>query len=202
MVGWSIILYSNQIHRPIRARYFTLGNTSVRKKQHSPNLQVVKMSKNNLKERTLVIIKPDALQRHLLGEIVSRFERKGLKIAGMKMMRLSDILLNKHYRHHKDKVFFVGLKKFMKSAPVIVTVLEGLEAIRVVRLVVGPTSGRNADAGSIRGDLCISTQTNIVHASDSSKSAKAEIKRFFKTKELFNYKIADFDFVYGEEERS
>lgn len=160
------------------------------------------MSKNKLRERTLVIIKPDALQRHLLGEIVGRFERKGLKMVGMKMVRLSDVLLNKHYQHHKDKAFFAGLKRFMKSAPVVVIVLEGLEAIKVVRLIVGPTSGRNADAGSIRGDLSISTQANIVHASDSLKTARLEIKRFFSKKELFNYKIADFDFVYGEEERS
>lgn len=155
----------------------------------------------NLKERTLVIIKPDALQRNLLGEITGRFERKGLKIVGMKMMQLSDILLNKHYQHHKDKPFFESLKNFMKSAPVVVMVLEGLEAIRVMRLIVGPTSGRNADAGSIRGDLCISTQANIVHASDAVESAKQEIKRFFKQGEIFDYQKADFNFTYGEEER-
>ena len=154
-----------------------------------------------LKERTLVIIKPDALQRNLLGEITGRFERKGLKIVGMKMIQLSDILLNRHYQHHKDKPFFESLKNFMKSSPVVVVVLEGLEAIRVPRLIVGPTSRPNADAGSIRGDLCISTQANIVHASDSVESAKVEIKRFFKPGELFDYQKADFHFTYGEEER-
>ncbi|MDP3954589.1 MAG: nucleoside-diphosphate kinase [bacterium] len=159
------------------------------------------MNKFNLKEKTLIIIKPDALQRNLIGEIVGRFERKGLKIIGMKMIKLSDLLLNKHYAHHKDKFFFTGLKNFMKSSPVVIMVLEGLEAVSVTRLIVGPTSGRKADAGSIRGDLCISTQTNIVHASDSVSTARQEIKRFFKSVELFNYKKMDFEFVYGEEER-
>lgn len=160
------------------------------------------MNDLNLKERTLIIIKPDALQRNLMGEIIGRFERKGLKIVGMKMMRFSDILLNKHYQHHKDKSFFSGLKNFMKSAPVVVMVLEGLEAISVIRLIVGSTSGWQADAGSIRGDLCISTQANIIHASDSLKTARQEIKRFFRPSELFNYQKTDFGFIYGEEERS
>ncbi|MDO8494970.1 MAG: nucleoside-diphosphate kinase [bacterium] len=155
-----------------------------------------------MKERTLVIIKPDALQRNLLGEIVGRFEKKGLKIVGLKMVRLSDVLLNEHYGHHKDKPFFTGLKNFMKSAPVVVMVAEGLEAIQVTRVIVGPTSGRVALGGTIRGDLCISTQANIVHASDSLVAARAEIKRFFTPRELFDYQKADFHFTYGEEERA
>lgn len=156
----------------------------------------------NLKERTLVIIKPDALQRNLLGEIVGRFEKKGLKIVGMKMARLSDVVLNEHYDHHKNKPFFSGLKNFMKSAPVVVLALEGLEAIQVTRAIVGPTSGRVAPGGTIRGDLCVSTQANIVHTSDSLKSARDEIKRFFSRRELFDYAKADFHFTYGEEERT
>ncbi|PJE51311.1 MAG: nucleoside-diphosphate kinase [Candidatus Yanofskybacteria bacterium CG10_big_fil_rev_8_21_14_0_10_36_16] len=159
------------------------------------------MAKFDLKEKTLVIMKPDALQRNLLGEIIGRFERKGLKIVGMKMVKLSDVLLDKHYAHHKDKPFFVTLKRFMQSAPVVMMVLEGIEAVKVVRLIVGPTSGREADAGSIRGDLAISFQTNIVHASDSISTAKQEVKRFFKPSEIFDYKKMDFEFVYGEEER-
>lgn len=156
----------------------------------------------NLKERTLVIIKPDALQRNLLGEIMARFEKKGLKIVALKMMRLSDVVLNKHYGHHKDKPFFTGLKNFMKSAPVVVMVLEGLEAIQITRVMVGPTSGRVAPGGTIRGDLCVSTQTNMVHASDSLSLARDEIKRFFSRQELFDYQKADFHFTYGEEERT
>jgi len=152
-------------------------------------------------EKTLIIIKPDALQRNLLGEIIARFERKGLRITGLKMIKLEDALLDEHYCHHKGKPFFESLKKFMKSAPVIVIVLSGLNAINAVRLIVGPTKGYEADAGSIRGDFSISGQANIVHASDSSETAEAEIKRFFKPDELFEYKRADFEFIYGEEER-
>jgi nucleoside-diphosphate kinase len=153
-------------------------------------------------ERSLVIIKPDALQRNLMGEIIGRFEKKGLKIIGMKMAQLEDVLLEEHYSHHKDKPFFASLKKFMKSSPVVAIALEGLEAISAIRLIVGPTKGRAADAGSIRGDLGMSGQANLVHASDGPETAEAEIKRFFKDDELFNYSKGDWEWVYGEEERS
>ena len=136
-------------------------------------------------EKTLIIIKPDALQRNLLGEIISRFEKKGLKVMAMKMVQLEDALLAEHYSHHKDKPFFQSLKNFMKSSPVIVVVLSGIRALEAVRLIVGPTKGYQADAGSIRGDLSISGQANMVHASDSLESAEAEIKRFFKPEEIF-----------------
>lgn len=119
---------------------------------------------------------------------------------GMKMTKLSDVLLNKHYAHHKDKSFFTSLKRYMKTAPVLLVALEGLEAVNVTRLIVGPTSGRAADAGSIRGDLSMSVQANIVHASDSVASSRAEIKRFFKSEGLFNYRRNDFNFIYSEEE--
>lgn len=153
------------------------------------------------KEQTLIIIKPDALQRSLMGEIINRFERKGLKIVGMKMVQLEDVLLDEHYCHHKGKPFFESLKKFMKSAPVVVLVLSGINAVKATRLIVGATKGYEADAGTIRGDLSISGQANIVHASDSSENAEGEIKRFFKLDELFEYKKIDYEFVYGEEER-
>jgi len=153
-------------------------------------------------EKILVIIKPDALQRNLLGKIIERFEQKGLKIIGLKMVQLSDVLLDEHYNHHKDKPFFRGLKSFMISSPVVVMILEGLEAVAVVRLLCGVTSGRKADIGSIRGDFSMSTQTNIVHASDSVETAEKEIWRFFNTDEIFDYKKIDFEHVYGEEERN
>jgi len=152
-------------------------------------------------ERTLIIVKPDALQRNLLGEIIHRFERKGLKLTGLKMMSIDDLKVSEHYSHHVDKPFFTSLKQFMQSAPVVVMVLEGLEAIQAVRLIVGPTKGRIADAGSIRGDFAMSTQCNIVHASDSSENAEKEIYRFFNEDELFSYKKIDFEFIYGEDER-
>lgn len=152
-------------------------------------------------ERTLIIVKPDAIERNLLGEIISRFEKKGLKIIGLKMMELGDVIIEEHYIHHKDKPFFAGLKKFMQSSPVVVMALEGNRAVSAVRLIVGPTKGYEADAGSIRGDFSISGQTNIVHASDSQETAKKEIERFFKKDELFAYKKIDELFLTAEDER-
>lgn len=152
-------------------------------------------------EKTLIIIKPDAMQRNLLGEIISRFERKGLKISGLKMMAIDDLKIGEHYEHHKNKPFFDGLKKYMQSAPVVAIVLSGLNAVAATRLIVGPTKGYEADAGSIRGDFSMSGQCNIVHASDSAESAEKEIYRFFNEDELFDYKRIDFEFIYGEDER-
>ena len=143
-------------------------------------------------ERTLILIKPDALQRNLMGEIISRFERKGLKIVGMKMITLDDAVLDEHYAHHKDKSFFSDLKNFMKSSPVVAFVLEGPNVIRAVRIIVGATQPAEADAGSIRGDLSISASgANLVHASDSAETAEEEIKRFFNQDELFSYAKID-----------
>lgn len=148
-------------------------------------------------ERTLVIIKPDALQRNLIGEIISRFERKGLKIVGCKMMRLDDAILAEHYSHHKDKPFFGSLKEYMKHSPVIVIVLEGEDAVQGVRLISGATKGVDADAGTIRGDLAMSNQ-NLVHASDSKESAEREIERFFDKDELFSYRKLDECMIYED----
>lgn len=152
-------------------------------------------------QRSLIIVKPDALQRNLLGEIINRFERKGLKLVGLKMISVDDVLIDDHYKHHRDKPFFEGLKKYMQSSPVVVLVVEGFEAIDAIRLIVGPTKGREADAGSIRGDFAMSVQYNIVHASDSPESASEEIYRFFNEDELFDYKKIDTEMVYGEDER-
>lgn len=147
-------------------------------------------------ERTLIIIKPDALQRNLIGEIIARFEKKGLKIVGMKMMNLHDELLDAHYAHHKDKAFFDDLKMFMKSSPVVVMVLEGGKgSVEGVRLIVGATKGVDADAGTIRGDLAMTNQ-NLIHASDTPENAELEIYRFFNEDELFEYKKLDEMMVY------
>lgn len=151
-------------------------------------------------EKTLIIIKPDALQRSLMGEVISRFEKKGLRIVGLKMISLGDAIIDEHYRHLKEKPFFGRIKEFMKSAPVIVVALSGINAVSASRLIVGPTKGYEADAGSIRGDFSISGQTNIVHASDNLEAAKEEIKRFFKSEELFEYQRVDFPFIYGSDE--
>lgn len=151
-------------------------------------------------ERTLVILKPDCLQRNLLGEILHRFERKGLKIVGLKMATLSDSKVEEHYEHHKTKPFFPVLKSFMQSAPVVMAVLEGLEAVETVRFITGETKGRTADAGTIRGDFAMSMQANIVHASDSVENGVAEVKRFFADDEIFAYNKADEQLVYSQDE--
>jgi len=156
---------------------------------------------SKIKAKTLVLLKPDALQRNLLGEIISRFERKGLKIVGLKMIQLEDILLEEHYSHLKDKPFFSGIKNYMKSAPVVALVLEGLEAVEVVRNLCGPTSGRQAPAGTIRGDFSVSVQTNIVHASDSEAAAEKEVWRFFNRDEIFDFNKIDQTFIYAPDER-
>ncbi len=153
-------------------------------------------------ERTLIIIKPDAMQRALLGEIMSRFENKGLKIIGMKMMQLDRDILSKHYAKHADKPFFDSLARSMSYSPVIVMVLAGIRAIKATRLIVGPTRGYEADAGSIRGDLSISGQSNLVHASDPEEDPEGEIALFFKPEEIYPHKRIDFEILYGDEERS
>lgn len=147
-------------------------------------------------QRTLILMKPDALQRDLVGEIIHRFERKGLKIVGMKMIQLRDAVLDTHYAHIADKPFYADVKQFMMSSPVIAIVLEGFEAVSAVRLILGPTKGYEADAGSIRGDLSIAVASNLVHASDSLDNAQAEIDRFFDQTELFEYEKITDKFFY------
>lgn len=156
------------------------------------------MSQENV-ERSLIIIKPDAIQRSLAGEIISRFERKGLKIIGMKMLKASETLLEEHYEHIADKPFFAGIKKFMMHSPVIVMAVEGSRAVDAIRIIVGPTKSYEADAGSLRGDFALSIQSNIVHASDSVENGIAEVERFFTDDELFSYpKVTDV-MVFSDE---
>lgn len=150
-------------------------------------------------EKTLIILKPDAVHRGLMGEIIGRFERKGLKIVGMKMMQLEDALLEAHYAHIADKPFFAGIKTFMKTSPVVVMALSGINAVGATRLIVGPTKAYEGAAGTIRGDLSLSTQSNLVHASDSIENGTLEVGRFFKEDELFTYKRNDFDYINAEE---
>ena len=149
-------------------------------------------------EKTLIIIKPDALQRNLVGDIIGRFEKKGLKIVGMKMMELDDLKLDEHYAHHKDKPFFASLKKFMKVSPVVIIALEGQDAIQSVRLLTGDTKGSDADAGTIRGDFAISVQNNLIHASDGLEAAEKELDRFFGKDELYDYNRIDEIMVFED----
>lgn len=151
-------------------------------------------------EKTLVILKPCTIQRGLIGEIVSRFEKKGLRLAGMKMTWLCDALLSEHYAHLKDKPFFQRIKDAMSVCPVLVCCWEGVDAIRVVRMLAGATNGRNAEPGTIRGDYSMSVQENIVHASDSPETAAVEIARFFSEGEIFDYKLNNLLSLYANDE--
>ncbi|VVC03526.1 Nucleoside diphosphate kinase [Candidatus Burarchaeum australiense] len=138
-------------------------------------------------ERTLIILKPDCVKKGLVGEVLKRFELATLKLAGLKMKKLNKKILEEHYAHHKDKPFFKGLAKFMKSSPVVFVVVEGENAVAAVRDMAGPTDSKQAPKGTIRGDYGEDIQVNVIHASDSLETANAEIARFFKKSELFDY---------------
>jgi nucleoside-diphosphate kinase len=151
-------------------------------------------------ERTLVLIKPDAIQRGLIGKIISRFEDKGLKLVGIKLMNLGEPLLNEHYAHLADKPFFPGTRAFMQSTPVVAICVEGLDSVDTVRRLCGITKSREAQPGTIRGDLAMSVQANLVHASDSLETAQKEVARFFGASELFEYDSAQTSVVYSQDE--
>jgi nucleoside-diphosphate kinase len=138
-------------------------------------------------QKTLLIIKPDAVGRRLAGRIISRLEEKNLAIVGMKMIRFTRALAAKHYREHKNKPFYPGLVEFITGGPVIVLVAEGMEAIEVCRRLVGATNGRQADPGTIRGDYGMSARFNLIHASDSPAAARREIALYFKRGEIVRY---------------
>ncbi len=152
-------------------------------------------------EKTVVLFKPDAINRGVVGEIIDRFENKGLKMVGAKMMALDKTIIDEHYSHLTDKPFYPSYRDFMQKAPVLILALEGNDAVSVVRMMAGPTSGPEAGPGTIRGDYSISKGYNIVHASDSVEAAENELKRFFKDEELFEYQRADWEMVYAEDER-
>lgn len=149
---------------------------------------------------TLAILKPSAIQRGILGEVISRFEKKGLQIVGMKMLNLTDNQLKIHYSHLVDKPYYGRIKDSMQASPVIVMALKGVDAVNVVRKIAGATNGREAAPGTIRGDFSISVQENIVHTSDSIDTAVIELKRFFKTDEIFNYSQFNIKSIYAGDE--
>jgi nucleoside-diphosphate kinase len=151
-------------------------------------------------EQTLVIIKPSAVERGLIGEIITRFQRKGLNIAGLKMMQLGEDILREHYAHLVDRPFFPWILASMMATPVIVVCVKGTDAVNVVRMMTGATNGCKAAPGTIRGDFSVSSQENIVHASDSVENAEIEIKRFFKPEEIFDYTSRSIDFIYAPDE--
>jgi nucleoside-diphosphate kinase len=138
-------------------------------------------------ERSFVMFKPDCLERKLLGRILARFEDKGLRLLAMKMLRVTAALSRQHYAEHVAKPFYPALEQFITGAPVVATVMEGPEAVRVIREILGATSGLKATAGTIRGDYSSSRQMNLVHASDSPESAAREIAIYFKADELLSW---------------
>lgn len=138
-------------------------------------------------QQTLVLLKPDALERGLVGEIISRLEGRGLKIVAMKMIWVDEALAKRHYAVHEGKPFFEGLVEFITSSPIITAVFEGEDAVAVVRNAMGDTDPARAAPGTIRGDLAQDIGRNLVHGSDSEETAEEEIKLFFSQKEIFNY---------------
>ena len=151
-------------------------------------------------ERTLVLLKPDCVQRRLMGKIISRFEDKGLNVVAMKMMQVTPELAKQHYAEHVEKPFYPGLEKFITGAPVVAMVIEGLEAIRVVRDMLGATSGLKAAAGTIRGDYSSSRQMNLVHASDGPEAAQREQELYFAANEICAYTPTLVDWLKAGDE--
>jgi len=149
-------------------------------------------------ERTLIIIKPDAVQRHMAGEVIKRFEKKGFKLVAAKFIQVSKELAGQLYAVHHDKPFYEGLIKYICSAPVIVMVWQAEGIINMARKMLGATFGYEAQPGTIRGDFGCSQRHNLVHGSDSPESAEQEIKIFFNPDEIIDYKLADEYWLYGE----
>ena len=147
-------------------------------------------------EQTLIILKPDAVQRGLIGKILTRFEEKGLKVVGAKFMQISQDLAATHYADHKERPFYAGLVSFMTSSPVLVLVLEGVGAIAMCRSMMGATFGSQAAAGTIRGDFGVSNSFNLIHGSDSQEAATKELGLFFNDGEIISWNRANEGWVY------
>jgi len=147
-------------------------------------------------ERTFLMIKPDGVQRGLIGEVIRRVEQKGLKIVGMKMLRISRELAEKHYEEHRGKEFYEPLISYITSSPVVAMVIEGKNAVQIVRKMIGATNPLEASPGTIRGDLGVEIGRNVVHASDSLSSAEREISLYFSEDEIVEYKRIDEEWLY------
>ncbi len=148
-------------------------------------------------QRTLILLKPDCVERRQVGEVIRRFEAKGLKIVGMKFRKLARELLEEHYAEHREKPFFDGVVSFVTSGPVVAMCLEGQNAIAVSRSMIGATRSYEAAPGSIRGDLGLSGQFNLIHGSDSPESAERELKLWFRPEELVDYELPDEKWLNG-----
>jgi len=155
------------------------------------------VGREKMTERTLIIIKPDAIQRHLAGRIISRFEQKGFKLVAAKFIRVSEEQARRLYAVHAGKPFFEGLVAYLCSAPVLATVWQSQGVIAMARKLIGATFGYEAQAGTIRGDYCSSRGYNLVHGSDSVESAEREIEILFRSEEIIDYELADQRWLYG-----
>ena len=151
-----------------------------------------------MKQMSFVMLKPDAVLRRLIGKTVSRFEERGLKVTAAKIMIINKNLAEKHYSEHSQKPFFRDLVDYITSGPVLAMVIEGEECITLIRKMVGVTNPKDAELGTIRGDYAIDTGRNIIHASDSTKSAKREINLFFNDSEIYKFTLPDEEFIYEE----
>jgi len=166
------------------------------KSQKSDDLPCPKMAEYT--ERTFIMIKPDGVQRGLVGDIIKRFEQKGFKLVAMKFMQASEEHLRKHYADLSERPFFPGLVKYMASGPVVPMVWEGLNVVKTGRVMLGETNPKDSKPGTIRGDFAIQVGRNICHGSDAVESAEKEIKLWFSDEELTTWKPAAIDWVYGE----
>lgn len=152
-------------------------------------------------EKTLLIFKPSAVQRGLVGDVLSRFERKGLRIAALKMAQLTPEVLRQHYAHLVQKPFYPLIEESMMASPVVLCCLEGVDAVQVVHEMAGATNGRKAQPGTVRGDYCMSNQENIIHTSDSPEAAMAELARFFVPSDYFDYELPVQKYLYAPDEQ-
>ena len=152
-------------------------------------------------DQSVVIVKPDGVQRGLIGEVIHRFERKGLKLVAIKMISLDTPLLEEWYVHHKDKPFFPGLRDYMSSYPVVAMLWEGYDGIATIRKMIGITKSREAEPGTIRGDFGMSQQYNLIHASENAEAAEKERGLMFKPNEIFEWTRTDSDHIYLPDER-
>ncbi|KAL4131360.1 hypothetical protein QTP88_008685 [Uroleucon formosanum] len=156
------------------------------------------MSGDSYSERTFIMVKPDGVQRGLVGKIIKRFEEKGFKLVAMKFMWASEELLSKHYADLSSRPFFPGLVKYMASAPVVPMVWEGLDVVKTGRFILGATDPKNSNPGTIRGDLCVQVGRNIIHGSDAVESANKEIALWFSEKEVVSWSRSSDSWLYGE----
>ena len=189
MIGRSFLIYLSMVAFQLHVSFASQTLASfclVSQSSLEPIASETSMYTND-EERTFVAIKPDAVQRNLIGEILKRVEQKGLKVVALKMLRPSRDLVSKHYKEHENAYYFTDLVDFFLSGPIVTMVLEGCNAIDIVRKVVGKTQPEDADPGTIRGDYCFGKGRNLVHASDSISSAKREIELWFSSDELVHY---------------